>query len=255
MKTRRDRFDEVPDTYERARALYRPEILAALQAQAALGPGVRVLEIGCGTGQLTRDLLPFGVTLTAIEPGRALADKARTVLPESVRIDVARFEDWNPGDRRFDVVVAAQSLHWIDPAQRFDRIAHTLVPGGICALIWTLDRSEHSDFYRATQPVYERAFPPSSPGESLDLPSEAALACDQLTAHAAFGPISTTRVNWTRTMNTETYLDLRRTDSNVRALPEDRRREFLDGLRAVLQRFGGQVAREYETLLFATHRS
>ena len=63
-------FDEVAEDYDRHRPTY-PDMLVD-RACEGIGPGAAVLEIGCGTGQLTRSLLARGLRVTAVEPGEQL---------------------------------------------------------------------------------------------------------------------------------------------------------------------------------------
>ena len=75
----------------------RPSYPAALVGQAceraALKQQASVLEIGCGTGKLTRDLAGRGLTVEAVEPDADLVEVARRVLPDSsVRFHVETFE-------------------------------------------------------------------------------------------------------------------------------------------------------------------
>ncbi|HCU96649.1 MAG TPA: hypothetical protein DHU96_29595 [Actinobacteria bacterium] len=56
-------------------------------------------------------------------------------MPE-VRVEVGRFEEWQPGDRRFGLAYAAQAWHWIDPERGRDRVYAALAPGGAVALFW-----------------------------------------------------------------------------------------------------------------------
>src|SRR5690349_23915830 len=73
-------FDEVAEDYDRHRPSY-PDVLVDRACEAAgIGPGATVLEIGCGTGQLTRSLLARGLRVTAVEPGRQLVARARDQL-------------------------------------------------------------------------------------------------------------------------------------------------------------------------------
>ncbi len=65
-------FDRVAREYDRSRPQYPPELVAHACAVARLGAGERVLEIGCGSGQLTCELLARGLRVTAVEPGANL---------------------------------------------------------------------------------------------------------------------------------------------------------------------------------------
>ncbi|MGH7750748.1 MAG: class I SAM-dependent methyltransferase, partial [Candidatus Dormibacteria bacterium] len=65
-------FDAVAHQYDGSRPGYPPELVDHACATAGLHPGDRVLELGCGTGQLTHPLLERGLRVTAIEPGANL---------------------------------------------------------------------------------------------------------------------------------------------------------------------------------------
>src|ERR1700749_3748758 len=73
-------FDDVAEEYDRHRPAYPDELVDRACQIAGIGPGDRVLEIGCGTGQLTRSLLARGLHVTAVEPGQNLLALARQNL-------------------------------------------------------------------------------------------------------------------------------------------------------------------------------
>ncbi|MGW3851955.1 class I SAM-dependent methyltransferase, partial [Streptomyces fagopyri] len=66
----RDTFDEAAELYDRARPRYPAALVDELAGRAGLGPGVRVLEIGPGTGQLTVPLARLGAPATTPAPDR-----------------------------------------------------------------------------------------------------------------------------------------------------------------------------------------
>ena len=110
-------FDEVPELYDRVRPTYPAELFADLAAVTGLDERSSVIEVGCGTGQATRSLATLGCHVTAVERGPDLATLARRRLSShpDVEIETSPFERWDDRGRRFDVLVAASSWHWIDP--------------------------------------------------------------------------------------------------------------------------------------------
>ncbi len=106
-------FDARVDQYERARPPYPGQLWDRLADLGLVGPGVRVLELGAGTGQATERLLQTCGTVTAIEPGPALARRLRERLPQAVVLPTTA-EAAALDDAAFDLAVAATSVHWLD---------------------------------------------------------------------------------------------------------------------------------------------
>ena len=67
-------------TYDAARPAYPAELFDDLVDLAAIEPGDRLLEIGCGTGKATRLMLERGFRVVCVEMGAQLAERARTNL-------------------------------------------------------------------------------------------------------------------------------------------------------------------------------
>lgn len=130
-------FDRVAVEYDRHRPTYPEELIDRAWELAGLQPGEEVLEIGCGTGQLTGALLARGLRVTAIEPGARLAELARQRLDGVGELEIvnARFEDAPLPHARFRAVLSASAIHWVDPDVGWRRAADALSPGGMLALI------------------------------------------------------------------------------------------------------------------------
>ena len=133
----RESFNRVADLYARYRRGYPPEVIEAVAAAADLGAGSRVLEIGCGTGQLSVPLATLGVHLLAVELGSALAEIARRRLHEfpGAHVEVADFEQWPLPTQAFDAAVCANAFHWLDPGLRITKTAQALRPGGTLVIV------------------------------------------------------------------------------------------------------------------------
>jgi SAM-dependent methyltransferase len=77
-------FDELAAEYDRHRPADPDELVDQACRVAGIGSGDRVLEVGCGTGQLTRSLLARGLHVTALEPGANLIALAKQNLAGAV---------------------------------------------------------------------------------------------------------------------------------------------------------------------------
>ncbi|HEX6855090.1 MAG TPA: class I SAM-dependent methyltransferase [Streptosporangiaceae bacterium] len=130
-------FDEVAAEYDRHRPAYPDELIDQACRVAGIGRGEPVLEIGCGTGQLTRGLLAQGLHVTALEPGPSLIALARQNLAGAGQVDFvnARFEDAQLPRERFRAVFCASAFHWIDPRVSWQKAADVLADGGTLALV------------------------------------------------------------------------------------------------------------------------
>src|ERR1700733_16249244 len=154
-------FDEVAEDYERHRPTYPDELVD--QACEGIGPGAAVLEIGCGTGQLTRSLMARGLRVTAVEPGRQLIARARDQLNGfgDVRFLNARLEDASLTRARYSAVFSASAIHWIDPDVSWRKAADALVDGGSLALVsyLGLDDPRSADDQQALRAAIARIAP------------------------------------------------------------------------------------------------
>ncbi len=137
-RSRRVLFDTAAEDYDGVRQGYPDEIVRFMVATAGAAAGDPVLEVGCGTGQLTRRLAPTGVALTAIDLGPSLVALARRNLAGAgVRFVVTPFEEFAAPDASFGLVVSATAFHWIDPDVGWAKAARLLRPGGWLALLRT----------------------------------------------------------------------------------------------------------------------
>jgi ubiquinone/menaquinone biosynthesis C-methylase UbiE len=130
-------FDGVAAEYDRSRPMYSDELVDQACRVACIGDGDQVLEIGCGSGQLTRSLAARGLHVTALEPGKNLIALARKNLDGAGAVEFmnVRFEDASCPHEHFRAVFSASALHWVDPKVSWLKIADVLVPGGTLALI------------------------------------------------------------------------------------------------------------------------
>jgi SAM-dependent methyltransferase len=129
-------FNEVAGEYDRNRPAYPDALVDQACKVAGIRDGDRVLEVGCGTGQLTRSLLARGLRVTALEPGDQLIRIAEENLKDAGEVEFlhAPLEDMQPRES-YEAVFSASAIHWVDPDLGWRKIADALAPNGTLALI------------------------------------------------------------------------------------------------------------------------
>lgn len=131
MTARALSFGPVAAAYERFRPGYPDELVDEVLTYA--GEPVRTaLEIGAGTGKATRVFAGRGIAVTATDPDAAMLAELVRHVPAHVETVRASLEELVP-DRAYDLVYAAASLHWTEPAGRWERVAALLEPDGVFA--------------------------------------------------------------------------------------------------------------------------
>jgi SAM-dependent methyltransferase len=126
-------FDTMAAEYDRHRPSYPDELIDRACEAGRLAAGDRVLEIGCGTGQLTRSLVARDLSVTAVEPGQNLIALAARI-GAGVEFVNCGFEETDLADP-FSAVFCASAFHWLDPDVSWRKVARSLAPGGVLALI------------------------------------------------------------------------------------------------------------------------
>jgi ubiquinone/menaquinone biosynthesis C-methylase UbiE len=251
-------FNEAAELYDRARPGYPADLVSDLARLAGIGPRSRVLEIGCGTGQLTLPLAERAGEVVAIDIGADMAARARRKLARfpSARVIVAAFEDWPLPDQPFDSVVSATAFHWLDPAVRVHKAAQALRPGGALATIATHHvAGGDGGFFVEVQQCYEK-WDPSTPA-GLRLPAAADIPQDgeELDRSGRFRPATFRRYEGEQTYATASYRDLLLTYSGHRALPPQAREGLLDCIAHLIDsRYGGNITKRYLTELRLAYR-
>jgi len=131
-------FGAAAEDYERGRPSYPPEAVAWLVPDEARS----VVDIGAGTGKMTRALLSPEREVVAVEPSAGMREQFARVLPH-VRVLVGTAESIPLPDSTADTVVCAQAWHWVTPELALPELARVLRPGGRLSLVWnTRDVSE-----------------------------------------------------------------------------------------------------------------
>lgn len=245
-------FNDNASAYDQFRPTYAREIIRDIIHLSGIQIQDKVLEIGCGTGQITIDFLRKGYELTAIEKGNKLYDiAAHKIRPyRNGHIVNQKFEDWTTTEK-FRLVISAQAFHWIEIETGIQKILHLLEENGSLALLWNVDISQDTPFWQHSRPVYEKYFPNKS-GMAGDSVQDYYTYLSQLDD---FNVLKRLSYPWSKVYGKEQYLGLLSTFSNHMILENKIRQRFFYEIAAIIEKNQGQVEKFYNTvLIFASKK-
>lgn len=124
-------FGRVAERYDRYRPGYAPAAVAWALGERPL----RVVDVGAGTGILSRLLHRLGHEVIAVEPDPRMRARLIEVSP-GVTAVAGSAEDIPLADESVDAVVAGQAYHWFDHDRAHPELARVLHPGGVFAALW-----------------------------------------------------------------------------------------------------------------------
>ena len=130
-------FSVGADAYERSRPDYPPAAIEQLRERLVLRPGRTVLDVGAGTGKLTRLLVPTGVRVLALEPIAQMRAKLAANAPGAEALD-GLAEAIPLPDGAVDAEVCAQAFHWFDAPRALAELHRVLRADAWLVLIWNV---------------------------------------------------------------------------------------------------------------------
>jgi SAM-dependent methyltransferase len=224
---------------------------------AGFGPGSRIVEIGCGTGQATAGLAECGLDVTCVELGPRLAEVAQRELASypNVRVVNADVEHWQPEGAPYDGVAAFLAFHWVDPERRYQLAAALLRPGGALAVasVHHVMPPGADPFYLDVQEDYRAV---GMAGDEPPPPPEkiVGVAAD-FEASGLFGPVAVRRRMYEVVHTADEHIALLNTYSPHLLMPEEQRRELDARIRRRIEtRPGGTVRKSMLAVVQVAHR-
>lgn len=240
-------FGSDASRYDRTRPEYPDELV---QRILVTSPGPDLLDVGCGTGIASRQFRSAGCTVLGIDPDPRMAEHARQ---SGIATEIATFEDWDPAGRTYDIVIAAQSWHWVDLVAGAEKAARVLRPNGRLAVFWNAF-DPPQDLREAFAEVFRRVLPESPFGAFWARPAldtyraGQAKAAEAMRQMGSFGEPEEWLFHWELPYSRAEWLDLVPTTGGFTQNPPALQQQLLDGLGAAVDAVGGSFVMSYDTV-------
>ncbi len=224
MVERATSFGSETGSYEKGRPEYPAEAVAWLLEPLPGGPRA-VVDVGAGTGKLTRAVLGLGsTTVVAVDPDTQMLDALREKTPE-VETVTGTAEALPLADASADAATLGQAWHWVDPVAASAEIGRVLRPGGVLGLIWNV-RDERVDWVRRLSGIMH-----GSPAEQM-------IADDAVSVAEPFGALEERRWEWTREMTRAELHAMAASRSYIITAPDEEKARVERGMDALFDELG-----------------
>jgi SAM-dependent methyltransferase len=235
-------FGAVADAYERARPGYPDDAVGWLAGDEPCD----VVDLGAGTGKLTRSLVAHGHRVTAVEPLEEMLAQLRVAVPGAIA-GRGSAEEIPLRDACADVVTCAQAFHWFDQEVALREIARVLRPGGRLALVWNTRDDSQGWVAELTDTVI---------GRSEFREGGVVAATADIGEAGLYGPVEHASFAHVQLLGRDALVELVRSRSQCAVLSEDERRPVLDHVATLFDAHSrdGVLAMPYVTECFRTVR-
>jgi len=236
-------FGMTTDLYERIRPEYPAAAIDILVRELGIARGTVVVDVGAGTGKLTRALVPTGATIIAVEPLTEMRERLAEGVPRAVPFS-GTAEHMALRDGSADAITAAQAFHWFDGDTALAEFHRVLVPGGRLGLIWNV-RDRRVPWVAAFDALVD-AVDPDRPDHQT---GKWRAAFERTTL---FGPLAQREVEYAQTLAPDEIVDRAATVSSIASLAVAARERVLDRFRELAATHPDVRGRERVTLPYVT---
>ena len=209
-------FGAAADAYERGRPPYPAAAIDWLLPEHAQ----RVVDLGAGTGKLTRQLRDRGLEVIAVEPSAGMRDQLRRAVP-GVPVLGGKAEQLPLAAGSVDAILVAQAWHWVEPSLAIPEAARVLAPGGRLGLLWNR-RVEGVDWVSELSSIMGSSAARRTRGGS------------PRRSRRPSGRVERFNADWVHHLSPEAMIDWVASRSYVITLPEAQRESVLGQVRRLL---------------------
>jgi len=258
ISDRRFTFNQVAFEYDAVRPSYPEALVEDVLLLSSFPQNGRILEVGCGSGQATPPFARRGCSMTCLDIGPDLIKLAAQKCQDfpGVNFICTSFEEWQPGEEKFDLLLSATAFHWIPPEIGYPKAACLLRNTGYLALCWNYPPRPYTGFFLDVQAIYRQVLPDwADPNSAPALDEDIRKTENEINGTDLFEPVIVKRYPWSRNYSTAEYLTLLNTHSDHYNLEEDIKKRLFQEIGALIDsQYRGCITKPHLTVLFIAQK-
>ena len=243
-----DAFGRSAREYELGRPEWPEGLLDRVVSDLELGPDATVLDLGAGTGKLTRALVPRFARVVAVEPDDAMRGVLEEVVPGAEAL-AGRGDAIPLADGEVDAVFSAEAFHWFASDESVAEIVRVLRPRGALVILWNIG-IEYDDMGEEAEALIEAAFDRGGvPGIGRVLSGE----WRRPVKKAGFEPLQEAEVERDVVNTRDEWIANMLSVSSIAHQPAEERATFAERLRELIPS-NREVRRRFRTVAYWARR-
>jgi len=250
----RETFGKVSKLYDSVRESYPKELIDDIVAFSEIEQESQVLDIGCGSGQATLLFAERGYKITGIDLSKNLVTLAREKTKNFQKMNylVGSLEETNFIPAYFDLIIAAQSWHWVDQKSSYQKVHTILKKDGSFAPFWKFLQFQQGTFLLEVKEMLLRLCPEFPP----DFGNTAEVMTKRIIESKLFTSIERREYHATFSYPHQKFLGLIESYSWVQATEEHTRKKLIEEIKTVIDKEEEFLTLPYKyVLLVAKKRS
>jgi SAM-dependent methyltransferase len=244
-----DAFGRTAREYELGRPTWPEELLDQVVAELGLAADANVLDLGAGTGKLTRALVPRFGRVVAVEPDDAMRAVLEEVVPGAESLPGSG-EAIPLGEGEVDAVFSAEAFHWFASNESVAEIARVLRPGSVLVILWNIG-IEYDDMGEEAEALIDEMF---TRGGEPGLGRILSGAWRRPLEEGPFEELHETTVERDVVSSRDAWIANMLSVSSIAHQPDDARAEFAERLRELVPA-DREVRRRFRTVAYWTRRA
>lgn len=241
-----DAFGRTAREYELGRPEWPEELLDRVIDKLGLGSDAPVLDLGAGTGKLTRLLVPRFARVVAVEPDDAMSKVLEEVVP-GAESRAGSAEAIPLGDGEVEAAFSGEAFHWFASRKTVAELARVLRPGGVLAIFWNLFVDADPTLDDEAEAVLEDAI---ARGGAPGLPRVLSGQWREPLAESRFGELQEDELVREVVTDREAWIANMLSVSSIAHQPDEDRARLAERLRGLVP--PGEMRRRYRTVAYWT---